>query len=63
MPASVGAKAEFMRLEAELAYLSEIQSKTAAVKPDAPPKRETTKKEKSSAAPPAPTQTPAATSS
>ena len=51
-----------MRLEAELAYLSEIQSKTAVVKPDAPPKRETTKKEKSSAPPPAPAQAPVASS-
>ena len=52
-----------MRLEAELAYLGEIQSKTAAVKADAPPKRESTKKEKTAPPPQAPPQIPAAASS
>lgn len=35
-----------MRLEAELAYLNEIQTKATVIKADAPTKRETTKKEK-----------------
>lgn len=53
-----------MRLEAELAYLSEIQSKTATVsKTEAPPKRETVKKEKAAPPPQAPPQAPTATTS